>query len=468
MRIQNWSKVGALVIGVARRTVGLHDARPLYAGGADRRARSARPSSERRRAPPWASSRAIARWSARSARSSARGSAPWPAPASAPTWTARKPSCGRSSSGPASASRAIGDNITLNMPGNITFATNSADLNANFFDVLNSVSMVRQRVRPDGHRGRGPYRQHGRRRRTTSSSPSAARSAVAAYLGTRSVLHGPHHHGRHGRRPAGRDQRHGRRPPAEPPRRAHARPADAELDLGCKNGEGRTVRHGAPFFFRPRIARLGRGELLLELRDRVGLDLADALRRDAVLRRELVQRGLAARPASAATGSCGCARRASPSAAVSRSWSFASAVVALDGLRRIAVRARQIRRPARNPRRPRDRGRTRRRGRSSRCSISATSRVVTPRSAATASASSLLSQPRCFLALRRLKNSLRWAFVVATRTRRQLRSTNSWISARIQWTANETRRTPTFGSKRRTAFMRPMLPSWIRSPSCKP
>src|SRR5690606_32626104 len=36
----------------------------------------------------------------------------------------------------------IGDNITLNMPGNIAFATNSADLNASFFEVLNSVSLV--------------------------------------------------------------------------------------------------------------------------------------------------------------------------------------------------------------------------------------------------------------------------------------------------------------------------------------
>ena len=35
-----------------------------------------------------------------------------------------------------------GDNITLNMPGNITFATDSADLNARFFDVLSSVSKV--------------------------------------------------------------------------------------------------------------------------------------------------------------------------------------------------------------------------------------------------------------------------------------------------------------------------------------
>jgi outer membrane protein OmpA-like peptidoglycan-associated protein len=35
-----------------------------------------------------------------------------------------------------------GDNITLNMPGNITFATDSADLNAGFFAVLDSVSRV--------------------------------------------------------------------------------------------------------------------------------------------------------------------------------------------------------------------------------------------------------------------------------------------------------------------------------------
>ena len=36
----------------------------------------------------------------------------------------------------------VGDNITLNMPGNITFAFGSPDLNAGFYDVLNSVSMV--------------------------------------------------------------------------------------------------------------------------------------------------------------------------------------------------------------------------------------------------------------------------------------------------------------------------------------
>ena len=36
----------------------------------------------------------------------------------------------------------MGDNITLNMPSNITFALNSADLNAQFFNALDGVSMV--------------------------------------------------------------------------------------------------------------------------------------------------------------------------------------------------------------------------------------------------------------------------------------------------------------------------------------
>jgi outer membrane protein OmpA-like peptidoglycan-associated protein len=36
----------------------------------------------------------------------------------------------------------MGDNITLNMPGNVTFATDSSDLSPAFFDVLNSVGKV--------------------------------------------------------------------------------------------------------------------------------------------------------------------------------------------------------------------------------------------------------------------------------------------------------------------------------------
>ncbi len=36
----------------------------------------------------------------------------------------------------------VGDNITLNMPSNITFALNSADLNAQFFNALEGVALV--------------------------------------------------------------------------------------------------------------------------------------------------------------------------------------------------------------------------------------------------------------------------------------------------------------------------------------
>lgn len=36
----------------------------------------------------------------------------------------------------------VGDQLVLNMPGNVTFATNSADINANFYEVLNSVAIV--------------------------------------------------------------------------------------------------------------------------------------------------------------------------------------------------------------------------------------------------------------------------------------------------------------------------------------
>ena len=37
-----------------------------------------------------------------------------------------------------------GDNINLIMPGNITFVTNGHDLNANFYEVLDSVVLVVQ------------------------------------------------------------------------------------------------------------------------------------------------------------------------------------------------------------------------------------------------------------------------------------------------------------------------------------
>lgn len=36
----------------------------------------------------------------------------------------------------------VGDNIVLNMPGHVTFATGNSDLNPQFFDVLDSVALV--------------------------------------------------------------------------------------------------------------------------------------------------------------------------------------------------------------------------------------------------------------------------------------------------------------------------------------
>lgn len=38
----------------------------------------------------------------------------------------------------------MGDNITLNMPGNVTFAFDSSDINAQFYAVLDSVALVLQ------------------------------------------------------------------------------------------------------------------------------------------------------------------------------------------------------------------------------------------------------------------------------------------------------------------------------------
>lgn len=80
-----------------------------------------------------------------------------------------------------------GDNITLNMPGNVTFATNSSDLSPAFYHVLNSVSKVLAEyeqtiVEVAGHTdstGSESYNQRLSERRAGS---------VAAYLGAQGVI----------------------------------------------------------------------------------------------------------------------------------------------------------------------------------------------------------------------------------------------------------------------------------------
>ena len=81
----------------------------------------------------------------------------------------------------------VGDNITLNMPGNITFPTDSADLNAGFYEVLDSVATVVNEfeqtvIEVAGHTdstGTDAYNQALSERRAAS---------VAAFLRTRGVL----------------------------------------------------------------------------------------------------------------------------------------------------------------------------------------------------------------------------------------------------------------------------------------
>jgi outer membrane protein OmpA-like peptidoglycan-associated protein len=81
----------------------------------------------------------------------------------------------------------IGDNITLNMPGNVTFATGSSDLRPAFFDVLVSVGKVLTEfdqtvVEVAGHtdsKGSEPYNQGLSERRATS---------VSQYLQTHGVF----------------------------------------------------------------------------------------------------------------------------------------------------------------------------------------------------------------------------------------------------------------------------------------
>ncbi len=115
-----------------------------------------------------------------------------------------------------------GDNITLDMPGGVTFAFNSSDLNAQFYPVLDKVAATLKEydktvIEVAGHTdsvGSDAYNQQLSEKRASS---------VASYLSSHGVNADAH---RDGRRRGGSprcDERHGRRPRAEPARGNHDR-----------------------------------------------------------------------------------------------------------------------------------------------------------------------------------------------------------------------------------------------------
>ena len=118
------------------------------------------------------------------------------------------------------------DNITLDMPGGITFATNSSDLNAAIYPILDKVALSLNQydqtmVEVAGHTDS-----------TGSASYNQALSLQARAVGVgvpgqpRRALPAPDG-GRGRRESSGRLQRHARRAPGEPARGAHHRAGDA-------------------------------------------------------------------------------------------------------------------------------------------------------------------------------------------------------------------------------------------------
>jgi outer membrane protein OmpA-like peptidoglycan-associated protein len=75
-----------------------------------------------------------------------------------------------------------GNNITLNMPGNVTFASNSADLNQQFFPVLDSVGLVLKEYDKTVVEVAGHTDNTGGKQLNQSLSERRA-STVAGYLG---------------------------------------------------------------------------------------------------------------------------------------------------------------------------------------------------------------------------------------------------------------------------------------------
>jgi len=90
----------------------------------------------------------------------------------------------------------VGDTIVLNMPGNVTFQTDSADLRPEFFEVLNSVGIVLQKfnqtaIEVTGHTdntGSDSYNfTLSERRATTVAHYLQAQGVLATRFSTRGI-----------------------------------------------------------------------------------------------------------------------------------------------------------------------------------------------------------------------------------------------------------------------------------------
>ncbi|HEY5810728.1 MAG TPA: OmpA family protein, partial [Povalibacter sp.] len=80
----------------------------------------------------------------------------------------------------------MGDNITLNMPSSLTFASNSSDLNAQFYSALEGVSMVLKEYNKTVIEVAGHTDSSGSDQYNQALSERRAQS-VASYLGTHGV-----------------------------------------------------------------------------------------------------------------------------------------------------------------------------------------------------------------------------------------------------------------------------------------
>ena len=81
----------------------------------------------------------------------------------------------------------IGDQITLNMPGNVTFATDSSNINPAFYEVLGSVSVVLQKYQSTVIEVAGHTDSDGSVEYNQALSERRAES-VAAYLRSQQVM----------------------------------------------------------------------------------------------------------------------------------------------------------------------------------------------------------------------------------------------------------------------------------------